>query len=831
MEKILVVVESPNKISKILSFLGSKYKVEASYGIFRDLDKNKMSINFDKNFEPQYIITKPDVVKKLKKAMQGVNMLYIASDLDYEGENIAQSIYDILKPKEYKRLIFNAITRDAILTAIKTAGKIDNRKVDAQKTRRVLDRLYGYLISPILQQKLGRGLSAGRVQSVASRIVIDKENEIKDFIEKNNNSSVYKTTGTFSTMRASLYKLSDKLGNSFTSKSKFVGSVCNLEPDNNVSNKSVNTLPVNIENFLNKCIMSDFYIHHVEKRNSSRSPSPPFTTSTLQQEANRKLGMSLETTMSVAQKLYEAGYITYMRTDSVEISPEGHRDIKIVIVDKYGKEYYNKNVYTTKSTSSQEAHEAIRPVHPELLTIKNEIEDPFQIRLYNLIWQRTIASQMANAILEITSIQISISEYITAKKNPLYYFQAINERIVFKGFMEIYVESQDDNNETCNNDTNNTDVKVGQKLIMMNITCRQEYMRPPIRYTPASLVKKLEELGIGRPSTYVNTLKVIMDRNYVTIGDIVGTKKKSMEYKIQQETNNKKIKIQQTSNDIMIGADKKKLLPTNVGINVNTFLMNHFLEIMKYDFTATVEQQMDEVASGKRIWYDVIQEFYDKLKPMIDKAKTTTTSKILGYDNDNNEISVTIAKYGPVVKKKLISNNSTRVKYVYAKIKEPYTIETITLKQALELLQYPKLIGTYKDRDILLQKGEQNYYIIYDHNNYSIETTTIDLDTAIKIIKLKEKKSLASYNIIDGKVSIHAVLLEGPYGIYIQATKNNKKENYPIPKNIQDKLINGTNLSDKEILEIIKTKKKPYVKRSKIGQFKKSTNLKISNKK
>lgn len=656
MPKILVVVESPKKISYISGFLGKDYIVKASCGIFRDLDPKTMSIDFDNNFEPVYVTTKPEVVKQLKSISKGIDTLYIASDEDREGEAIGYSVYELVKPKHYKRLRFNAINKKAILAAIKNAGEINYNLVDAQKARRVIDRLYGYMISPLLQKKLGGNLSAGRVQSVATKIVIDRENDIINFLEKNQDSSYFKVSGCFDNLKASLWESTDKTPHN--SKEAFKGKAAHIQLTDDGKDPDIN-----VTFFLRKALKSIFKIHSIADKIAYRNPAPPFTTSTLQQEANRKMGMSIESTMSNAQALYEGGFITYMRTDSVEISAEGHKEIKKVIESTYGEEYYQRNTYKNKSSTSQEAHEAIRPVHPELIAIEEKIKDPYQIKLYKLIWKRTIASQMKPAKINVTTIQIIISKYLEEKLKPFYYFQTHVEHVIFPGFTKVYVESEDDPDDdpTLNKDYKGDLPKVGDTVDMKEIVAKQEYLRPQIRYTQASLVKKLEELGIGRPSTYVNTIKTIIDREYIKIGDIPGISKKINIYSIKSEKKKHIMEIFEEESIILLGKEKKKLIPTELGITVNDFLMKYFADFLDYDFTANMETDLDKVAEGKKKWKHVVKTFYDKLNPIVEevskiKSVAKQTEQILGTDSKGNEIIAYKGKKSPMVKKKMEIN-------------------------------------------------------------------------------------------------------------------------------------------------------------------------------
>lgn len=835
MSKILVVVESPKKISYISSFLGKNYIVKASCGIFRDLNPKEMSIDFDNNFEPIYITTKPEVATQLKSVAKQIDTLYIASDEDREGEAIGHSVYELVKPKNYKRLRFNAINKKAILEAIKNAGEINFDLVDAQKARRVIDRLYGYMISPLLQKKLGGSLSAGRVQSVAAKIVIDRENEIKKFIEQNSDSSYFKVSGIFDKLKASLYQSTVLIpAEAGTSQRSGRTDKAPRENSESLKGKSAHIQLVDDESdphanvifFLRKALKSVFKIHSIEEKTAYRNPAPPFTTSTLQQEANRKFGMSLEATMRNAQALYEGGFITYMRTDSVEISPVGHKEIKKVIEETYGEEYYQRNNYKNKSSTSQEAHEAIRPVHPEhpeLMSLDDKIQDPNHIKLYKLIWQRTIASQMKPAKLNVTTIQITISKYLEEKIKPFYYFQTQIERIVFPGFTRVYVESEDDpeDDPNLNKDFSGKIPKVGDIVNMKEIIAKQEYLKPSPRYTQASLVKKLEELGIGRPSTYVNTIKTIIDREYIKVGDIAGISKNINIFSIKSEKNKHVMEIFEEESTIVLGKEKKKLIPTELGNTVNDFLVKYFSDFLDYDFTANMEGDLDKVAEGKKKWTNVVRIFYDKLNPIVEEVSKLTsvakqTERVLGTDKDGNEIIAYKSKNGPTLKKKLGD------KFVYASIPKNISLESITLKEATKQFVYPKILGEYGDKEIFLHKGEYGLYLKYDSQNISLpkeitDPKSVNLEVAIKTIKDKKSKMLGEFTVAEGTKKNKAIVLNGPYGPYIQVIRRKKKSNYPVPKSIKT-----DDLTSEKVLEIISTKRKPFVKNNYQGGSKKS---------
>ena len=800
-KKILVIVESPGKTSKIAGFLGSKYVVKACVGIFRDLDPSKMAIDFDNNFEPEYIITKPDVVKNLKSAFKSASEIYLATDNDTEGHGMAQALLDTLKPKKYLRVLFNEITKKAILAGIKTGGDVDQNQVSAQKTRRIIDRLVGYMVSPIVMNKTG-GKSAGRVQSAAVRIIVDKETEIENFLEKNSDSSSFKVTGKISGLKVSLYSLESNPETDDGYKGKLTAIKLSEDPDPSSSAKK----------FLKLCLKSKFVVHAVFDRPATRSPPAPFTTSTLQQEANRKHGIPIDRTMQIAQKLYEGGFITYMRTDSIEISADAHIEIKKVIEGEFGAEFYKLNTFKNKNKSAQLAHECIRPVHPELISLDSDdinIDDESQIKLYKLIWQRTIASQMQPAQLNITTIQIDISKY--SNLTPFYYFQSQIEKIVFLGFMKVYTESSDDELETeTMSDFKGKIPKPNSTLIMEEIIARQEYMRPPIRFTQASLVKKLEEMGIGRPATYVNTIKTILDRSYVEIGNIAGIKKSQVLLKIRSEDGAHVMEIDESNIDILLGKELKKIIPTNLGKTVTAYLLENFTMLLDYKFTAKMEHNMDEVANGNKVWQSVVKKFYDRLIPLVEQNKGgpslySGSARQLGVDSDENEIVTVNTKNGPCVAR--IIDKKT----YYASISKTDKIDKISLETAIKLLDdSAKVLGSYENDDVVIRKSKAGIqYISYGKKQYC----PIPPDTDIPKLKLKhaiklitEFKDRVDSNVIakfEIKGTTATVLKgKGTYPPYIQAIKGKIKKNYPVPKSIDP-----NTLTEAQVAEIISVKK------------------------
>jgi DNA topoisomerase-1 len=778
MSYALVIVESPGKIKTLQKILGDKYIIKASFGHITEMDPKSMSIDFKNHFEPIDHI-KSDrikVVNELKSALSNASSLYLASDMDREGEAIADQLRIVLKPKKYFRIVFNNITKESILNAIKNPTEINNKLVDAQKGRRVLDRLVGYEVSPLLQKSLKiRNLSAGRVQSVTLRLVIDKENQISDFLIKNIDSTYYKVNGIFvidtnQKLKALLY---------------------------NLQSKKPAEIPVNVDNvsikkILTKCSKSEFTIDDIIEKISIRNPPAPFTTSTLQQEASNKLGFSVKRTMDTAQKLYEQGHITYMRTDSVELSKEAHDSIEKFILDNFGDKFYHKNVYETKSKNAQEAHEAIRPTYVTTEQINVNTDNVDESKLYSLIWKRTIASQMASAKIRITIIKIIISKLAD------YYFQSELQKIIFAGYLKVY---QEEDIQIDISDANN--LKIKNKLKPEIISGLQVYLQPPFRYTEASLVKKMEEDGIGRPSTFAKMVETILMRNYVKKSDVLGIKKDIINYHLSFDKN----EIESEPLETMIGHEKNKLVGTELGKLVVKYLIKNFADIMDYKFTANMEDQLDEIAQGKKIWYKVIEKFYNEFHPhvleLLDVDANTNQNpneeKVLGVDDNNNEIIATISKYGPIIKK------SINGKFVYAPIKEPLTLDTITLADAIKLFEYPKLLGKYNKKDVQLQKGKFGLYILYGKDRINIgDSEVTSLDDAIKIIEESKSKIIKEFTIkdTDNKITIKALVLNGPYGPYIQSIKNKKKTNHKIPSDIKPE-----DLTQEKVLELIKQRK------------------------
>lgn len=737
--KELVIVESPAKAKTIQKFLGENFVVKSSFGHIRDLPKNDTGVDIQNNFEPTYVIDpdKKKVIDELKKESKEANTVWLASDEDREGEAIAWHLSEALNlPKEKrKRIVFHEITKKAIEQAIKNPRDIDFNLVNAQQARRILDRLVGYELSPILWKKIKANLSAGRVQSVAVRLIVEREREIQNFQSK----TFFKVTGIFvangQTFKAELDKKFD------TEKEA--------------------------QEFLEKCKNAEFTIESIETKPTKRSPSAPFTTSTLQQEASRKLGFSVAQTMTLAQRLYEAGYITYMRTDSVNLSDYALETAEEVINDFYGKKYHQKRQFTTKSKNAQEAHEAIRPTYINKLQIEGEKNEQ---KLYELIWKRTVASQMADALLEKTIAKINIS-------NRDEKFIAQGEVIKFDGFLKLYIESTDDDAESEDNKNNILPpLSKGEKLNVKQITAIQRFTHHPPRYTEASLVKKLEELGIGRPSTYAPTISTIQKRDYVVKQDKEGTSREYVLLTLESNKINKEIKTEIT------GTEKSKLFPTDLGFIVTDFLIKHFPEIMDYQFTANVEEEFDEIALGKLDWRKMLQKFYqpfhkDVLKT-IEESERSTGERVLGTDpKTGKKVIARIGRFGPLVQ---IGEQDDEEKPIYAKMPKNKSIQTITLEEALNLFQLPKVLGKHNGKEVIVNIGRFGPYVMYDGTFASIpkdeDPHTITLERAIELITAKQEN--AQSKIIQSFDEEGIQVLNGRYGPYISYNK----KNYKIPK-------------------------------------------------
>ena len=744
MTKNLVIVESPAKAKTIEGFLGKEYTVKSSYGHVRDLNKNTLGVNVDNDFQPEYEISedKKALVAELKKLANNADTIWLASDEDREGESISWHLYEALnlKNKDTKRIVFHEITKTAILNAIQTPRTIDMDLVAAQQARRVLDRLVGYELSPLLWKKVKPSLSAGRVQSVAVRLIVEREEEIKNFVQ----TSAYRVTAQFSFIKnGQEYNLSAEMPNRFDTEEE-------------------------ARAFVESCIKAKYKVENIEKKPAARYPAPPFTTSTLQQEAARKLGFSVANTMRLAQQLYESGKITYMRTDSVNLSSLALGMAKKEITENYGAEYVKTRQYQTKTKGAQEAHEAIRPTYLNQHTIKGTADER---RLYELIWKRTIASQMADAQLERTNVNIGISSSDKV-------FTATGEVILFDGFLKVYMESYDD-------DRSEDKVSVlppiekGMALDLDKMEAQQRFTRHPLRYTEASLVKKMEELGIGRPSTYAPTISTIQKREYVTKGDVPGV---TQSFNIITLKNNK---ITEKKGKENYGAEKGKLLPTDIGILVNKFLLQYFESIIDYNFTANVEKEFDKISEGKCEWNKMIKEFYSDFHQQV--VSTTENSgkfsgeKYLGIDPASGKnVYVKVGRFGPVAQ---IGDTESEEKPRFAGLRKDQSIESITLEEVLKLFEFPRILGRYEDQEVSVSVGRFGPYVKHNNTFYSLAKTdnpaNIDIDRAIEIIEEKRKKDTEN-TILTFDNDPEMRVLNGRFGPYVYY----KKKNYRIGKEV-----------------------------------------------
>lgn len=745
MQKNLVIVESPAKAKTIEKFLGKDYKVLSSYGHIRDLKTKQFSIDIEHNYAPQYEIPadKKKLVSELKAESKAAEMVWLASDEDREGEAISWHLYEVLglKPENTRRIVFHEITKTAILHAIETPRSIDMNLVNAQQARRVLDRIVGFQLSPILWRKVKPALSAGRVQSVAVRLIVEREREIQDFVSE----AAYRVTANFI--------LPDGK------------TILKAELNRRLKTKE------EAQAFLKACQQATFTIDDISKKPVRKSPAPPFTTSTLQQEAARKLGYSVSQTMMIAQRLYESGFITYMRTDSFNLSDLALGTAKEAILESYGEKYYKFRQYHTKSKGAQEAHEAIRPTY----IAKAEIDGTAQERkLYDLIRKRTIACQMADAELERTTISVNIS----GLKEK---FVATGEVVVFDGFLQVYHESTDDDQEKEQGNTLLPVVHLQDALQLKEATATERFTQRPARYTEATLVRRLEELGIGRPSTYAPTIQTIQNREYVIKGDKEGTERA---YSIL--TLNKK-GIQESTKTEMVGADRNKLMPTDIGIVVNDFLMEYFQLVMDYNFTAKVEKEFDAIAEGEENWTKVIDNFYQVFHPVVEQtAAIRTEHKVgerqLGIDPKSGKpVFVKIGRFGPVAQIGESNAEKDNEKPQFATLLKGQSIETITLEEALKLFELPRTVGEYEGKVVVAAIGRFGPFIRHDGKFVSIpkdkNPISITLDEAIELIQQKREKDENRF-IKKFEEDPELEILNGRYGPYIAY----KGKNYRIPK-------------------------------------------------
>ena len=755
--KNLVIVESPAKAKTIEKFLGKDYSVKSSYGHIRDLAKKEMSIDVEGNYEPQYQISddKRALVSELRKAVKEADKVWLASDEDREGEAIAWHLQETLKldPATTQRIVFNEITKTAILHAIENPRQIDMNLVDAQQARRVLDRLVGYEISPILWSKIRPALSAGRVQSVAVRLIVEREEEIKAFKSK----PYFRVTAHFHPVDSNKTLCAD-LNRHFATEAE-------------------------AQAFLESIVDASFKINRIETKPARRTPAPPFTTSTLQQEASRKLGFSVARTMQVAQQLYESGYITYMRTDSVNLSDLALGMAKKEITEVYGADYLKTRRYHTKTKGAQEAHEAIRPTDLARQTVNTESA---QRRLYELIWKRTIASQMADAELEKTEIEIGISRHKETDTDAKTAFQCSGEQVKFDGFLKVYMESTDDEGQQ-ESGTILPRLPEGTRLAMDDCEAAEHYTQHPPRYTEASLVKKLEDLGIGRPSTYAPTISTILKREYIIKEDRDGEERHCTVLSLKDKQVKRTERIEKSY------AEKGKLFPTDIGCVVNNFLMEHFADIMDYNFTATVEKDFDEIAAGEKEWRTVIDNFYvpfhKNIRQTQQNSQRTTGSRLLGVDPQSGKnVYAKIGRYGTLVQ---IGDTNTDEKPRFASMKRGQSIETITLDEALSLFDLPRSLGSFEDKEVIVSIGKFGPYVRHNSKFYSLgkndDPYEVTLDRAIEIIKIKreaeEKKEELKkvypheIGVHDGNTVVSNIGRFGPYLTY-------RGENFRLSKNI-----------------------------------------------
>lgn len=755
--KNLVIVESPAKAKTIEKFLGPDYKVMSSYGHIRDLKKKDFSIDKSGDFTPVYEIPedKQELVKQLKKAASQAEMVWLASDEDREGEAIAWHLYEVLelKPENTRRIVFHEITKEAILHAIENPRDIDINLVDAQQARRVLDRIVGFELSPVLWRKIRPSLSAGRVQSVAVRLIVERENEIKAF----KSEPYFRVTSQFSTPEGRTVKaeLQRRLPD--------LDSACS---------------------FLNDCSSSKFTVSDITVKPLKKQPAPPFTTSTLQQEASRILGFTVSQTMMLAQRLYEAGHITYMRTDSLNLSNLAINAISKEIKTSLGDKYLKIRKYHTSSKGAQEAHEAIRPTYVEKHSIEGTTNEK---RLYNLIWKRTVASQMADAEIEKTTATITVSNRSEA-------FSATGEVIQFDGFLKVYIESRDDDSTGDSSDILPA-MTQGEELKANSITATERYTQHPPRYTEASLVKKMEELGIGRPSTYAPTISTIQQREYVEKGDRQGTERQFITLTLSCG------KINETTKTETVGSDKGKLIPTDTGIVVNDFLTKYFPNVLDYNFTANVEQRFDEIAEGNTGWHSEINGFYNVFHPEVTKASDMRLEhkvgeRTLGTDPvSGRRVSVKIGRFGPVVQ---IGDSSDEEKPQFASLAKDQSVFDITLEQALKLFDLPRTLGEYEGKDVVVGVGRFGPYVRHDGKFVSIpkdiQPTSISLEEAEELINAKRQAEAQKVvKIFDEDPDMQ--ILNGRYGVYIAY----KKSNFKIPRTVE----NPAELTLEQCMEIV----------------------------
>ena len=778
MQENLVIVESPAKAKTIEKFLGKDYKVMSSYGHIRDLKKKELSIDLD-TLNPDYEIPeeKKKVVSELKKNAKAAKKIWLASDEDREGEAISWHLCEVLGLDEANtnRIVFHEITKPAILKAIETPRHLDMNLVNAQQARRVLDRLVGFRLSPVLWRKVKPALSAGRVQSVAVRLIVEREREIQNFVSE----PYYRVNAVFAVTSddGAKNEVKAELSNRFKTHEEALA-------------------------FLEECKKSKFTVSSITKKPLKRTPAPPFTTSTLQQEAARKLGFTVSQTMMVAQRLYEAGRITYMRTDSVNLSSLAINTSKAEIVRLYGEEYSKVRMYHTHSKGAQEAHEAIRPTYIDNVSIEGTSQEK---RLYDLIWKRTIASQMADAQIEKTTVNIAMESEAGKTTNDLQ-FIANGEVVAFEGFLKVYHESTDDEDAGEEFSHALPVMHEGEELERREIVSTERYSQSPNRYTEASLVRKLEELGIGRPSTYAPTISTIQQRDYVHKGDRKGEERK---YAVDSLLG---LKITSKTKKEMAGADKGKLIPTDIGMVVNDFLMENFPEIMDYNFTAKVEQEFDKIAEGKAEWNKEMKVFYQGFEPEVEKVMNARSEhkageRELGIDPATGKpVFVKIGRFGPVVQ---IGTADDEDKPRFSQLPSDKSMETITLNEALELFKLPRTVGQFEGTDVVIGAGRFGPYVLHNKKYVSLpkdeNPMTITLDAAINLIQ-KKRLQEAQRHLKTFEEDANMEVMNGRYGPYI--AYNGK--NYRMPKALHEK---ASELTYEQCMDIVNNATEPKRKK------------------
>jgi len=781
MAKNLLIVESPAKAKTIEKILGSDFEVKSCYGHIRDLEKEDMGIDINNGYKPKYTVSddKQKVVKELKSLAKKAEDVWLATDEDREGEAISWHLCEVLglDPLETKRIVFHEITKPAIKKAVANPRKLNMDLVNAQQARRVLDRIVGFEISPILWRKMSmrNNLSAGRVQSVAVRLIVERERSINAFTAQ----SSFKVEAYFKAEDINKKQVSfkadgpDKLSNQQTAKA-----------------------------YLEKCIGASFTVKDIQVKPAKKSPAAPFTTSTLQQEASRKLGYSVSKTMLLAQKLYENGHITYMRTDSVNLSETAHEGIKAAVLSQYGDKYYQHRQFQNKNESAQEAHEAIRPTDMNT----SSVPDSDSNRLYELIWKRTMASQMAEAQLERTIAKIEVS----TQPDPL---TATGEVLKFDGFLKVYTEGRDDEDGEEENEGMLPQLAIGQKLDLQEMKASEKYTRPLPRYTEASLVKKLEELGIGRPSTYAPTISTVQQRGYVEKRDKEGVKRNLEILSLKNDN------ITQWTDSENTGAERSKLFPTDLGMVVTDFLSEHFKRVMDYSFTAKIEEEFDEIAKGRQEWNKMIDNFYhpfhENVEHTMETAGRVKGEHVLGADPESGKpVVARLGRFGPMVQ---IGSTEDEEKPRFAKLRTNQSIETITLEEAMELFRLPRTIGVFEGEDVVINIGRFGPYAQHAGKFYSLKKEmdpyTVELEEVAPLIE--EKRKAAAENTIKIFEKEKIKILKGPYGPYIKQGLRNFK----IPK---EKIETAANLTIEEVKAIIEEVKANPPKKTAKGRKGKS---------